>query len=436
MEPDRPQVLRLRDLSGIQSVHFRPSLFQSFFLGGFECSTHRNMAGCRLDLIAATRHDLLAREDYAQLAECGLLSARDGVRWHLVEAGAPGRYDWSSTLPLLHAAEAAGVQVIWDLFHYGWPDGLDIFSAGFVDRLARYAAAFARLHLAETGRAPFVCPVNEISFLAWAGGDMARMGPHARGRGAELKQQLVRAAIAATIAVRDAVPGTRVATVDPIIHIVPHAGQDPGPVEAYNEAQWQGWDMLTGRLDPGLGGSPDMLDVMGVNYYWNNQWLDNGEPLSPFDGRYRPLHDLLAAAQARYGKPFFLAETSIEGPPRADWLAYVSEEVRRAIRIGVPVEGICLYPILGHMGWDEDRYCDNGLFGAGPSLHGRRPVHAPLLVELHRQQALFTEFFAGSAPAPSLLSDQAITPGLPDRPGSSHDSEVNGRIPWQGHGAP
>ena len=64
-------------------------LFQSFFLGGFECSTHRNMSRRRLDMIAATRHDLLAREDYAQLAEHGIRAARDGVRWHLVETS-PG----------------------------------------------------------------------------------------------------------------------------------------------------------------------------------------------------------------------------------------------------------------------------------------------------------------------------------------------------------
>jgi hypothetical protein len=376
---------------------FRPDLFRSFFLGGFECSTHRNMSGRRLDLIAETSHDRWAQQDYAQLTEHGLRAARDGVRWHLVET-VPGQYDWSYVLPLLRSAEVAGVQVVWDLFHYGWPDDLDIFSAAFVARFARYAAAFARLHLEETGRPPFVCPANEASFLAWAGGDMARMGPHARGRGGELKRQLVRTAIAGTWAVREAVPGALFAAIDPIIHIAPRRDHDPGPVEAYNEAQWQGWDMLTGRLDPDIGGSPDMLDVMGVNYYWNNQWLDDGEPLSPFDCRYRPLHELLAAAQARYGKPFFLAETSIEGTRRADWLRYVGEEVRRAIRAGVPVEGVCLYPILCHTGWDEDRSCANGLFGAEP-VDGRRPVHAPLAAELRRQQALFAEFHTGSAVA-------------------------------------
>ena len=137
------------------SLISQPRLFRSFCLGGFECSTQRRADGRRLDLIAGTRHDLLAEEDYRQLTEHGIRAARDGVRWHLIET-APGRYDWSAVLPLLRAAERAGVQVVWDLCHYGWPDGLDIFSADFVERFARYAAAFAELHREQTGRPPMV----------------------------------------------------------------------------------------------------------------------------------------------------------------------------------------------------------------------------------------------------------------------------------------
>jgi len=371
----------------VTAVPTEPPLFQSFFLAGFECSSHRNKAGRRLDLIASTRHDLLAEEDYAAIVAHGMRVARDGVRWFLVEK-TRGQYDWSPVTPLLRAAEANGVQVLWDLLHYGWPDDLDIFSAAFVDRFAAYAAAFARWHREETGRAPFVCPINEMSFLAWAGGDMQRMAPHCAGRGGELKRQLVRATIAGTHAVRAAAPGARFATIDPVIHVVPREGQPPSPAAAYNEVQWEAWDLLTGRREPGLGGSPDMLDVMGVNYYWNNQWTYPVGTLSPFDPRYKPLPELLAAAHARYGRPIFIAETSIEDDQRADWLAYVGEEVRRAIAAGVPIQGICLYPIIGHIGWDDRRYCANGLFEMVPK-HGRRPVHAPLAAELRRQQALF-----------------------------------------------
>ena len=248
-------------------VPFKPRVFRSFFLGGFECSTQRRADGRRLDLIAATRHDQLAASDYRQLARHGIKASRDGVRWHLVERGAPGWYDWSPVLPLLRAARTAGVQVAWDLCHYGWPDELDVFSVGFVDRLANYAAAFARLHLNELGRPPVVCPVNEISFLAWAGGDMGKMNPAARGRGLELKRQLVRAAAAAARAVRHAAPGARILAIEPIIHVVPQRGEDTGLAEAwYNRAQCQAWDMLAGRTEPELGGSLEAFDVVGVNY--------------------------------------------------------------------------------------------------------------------------------------------------------------------------
>ena len=151
-------------------------MFGSFFLGGFECSTHRRADGRRLDLIAGTGHDRLAAQDYRQLAEHGIRAVRDGVRWHLVEAS-PGHYDWSAVLPLLRAAEETGTQAVWDLCHYGWPDWLDVWSGDFAGRFADYAAAFARLHVAETGEAPLLCPVNEISFVAWSGSSLGYMNP-------------------------------------------------------------------------------------------------------------------------------------------------------------------------------------------------------------------------------------------------------------------
>ncbi|MBA2621600.1 MAG: beta-glucosidase, partial [Acidobacteria bacterium] len=39
-------------------------IFASDILGGFECSTHINYLGKRVDVISATRHDCLAETDY------------------------------------------------------------------------------------------------------------------------------------------------------------------------------------------------------------------------------------------------------------------------------------------------------------------------------------------------------------------------------------
>jgi len=61
------------------------SLFRGFLMGGFECASNRRSDGRRLDLTASTEHDRFAREDYRALAAQHILTARDGLRWHLIE---------------------------------------------------------------------------------------------------------------------------------------------------------------------------------------------------------------------------------------------------------------------------------------------------------------------------------------------------------------
>src|SRR6185436_3497570 len=124
--------------------------FASFFMGGFECSTHRLRSGRRLDVLGATGHDRFARQDYQRLADRGMYTARDGLRWHLIETS-PGVYDFSGVVPMLQAAHDTGVLVIWDILHYGWPDDLDIFSDTFVKRLAAFSQAFVQVAVQTTG---------------------------------------------------------------------------------------------------------------------------------------------------------------------------------------------------------------------------------------------------------------------------------------------
>ncbi|MGE8361033.1 beta-glucosidase [Pseudomonas sp.] len=366
-----------------------PSLFDSFFMGGFECSTHRRQDGRRLDLIEGTAHHRWAREDYAALRRQGLRTVRDGLRWHLIET-APGHYDWSSFLPQLRAAEGTGTQVIWDLCHYGWPDDLDIWRPPFVERFARFAAATARIVREESDRIPFYSPLNEMSFWAWAGGEVAYFAPLGTGRGDELKHQLIRASIAAIEAIRAVDPRARFVQVDPVIHVVPRGSRssEQEDAERYRLSQFQAWDMLAGMQWPGLGGRPEYLDILGVNYYDNNQWFMGGGTLWRGDPRYRPFSGILAEVYQRYRRPMLVAETGAEGEQRADWLRYIGEQVHLALQRGVPLEGICLYPILDYPGWTDDRHCQAGLFGFADAT-GQRPVHAPLADELRHQQTLF-----------------------------------------------
>ena len=161
----------------------RQPLFPSFFLGGFECSTHlRHLDRRRLDLAISTKHERFVREDYERLQGVGIATARDGVPWYRVDRGG-GAYDWSGVVPMIRAARETKTLVLWDLLHFGYPDGLDFFSPELVERFRRFARAFARLHRDETDGPLFVAPVNEISFVSWGGGDAGFFNPFATGRG-------------------------------------------------------------------------------------------------------------------------------------------------------------------------------------------------------------------------------------------------------------
>lgn len=361
--------------------------FRSFFLGGFECSTHRLFQGKRLDLIAATQHDRFCESDYAGLREIGISSTRDGVRWHLIEIS-PYSYDFSSLVPMLRAARTTGMQVVWDIFHYGWPDDLDIFSPEFLRRFGAFAREVARVVSNETDDVPYFCPVNEISFFAWGAGDLAILNPFAQGRGEELKAQLVRAAIVGIDSVRSVAPHARFVQVDPVINVVTSLDESEAGRRAaatHNRAQFDSWDMLSGCLHPGLGGSSQHLDIVGANYYVHNQWVYQGKFIEPSDPRYRPLHEILGELYRHYSRPLFIAETGIEDERRPEWLRYICDEVVEAIRRGIPVEGICLYPILNYPGWDDERHCYAGLWDSCDGS-GKRDIYAPMAQELERQQ--------------------------------------------------
>jgi len=290
---------------------------------------------------------------------------------------------------MIRAAQDTGVQVIWDICHYGWPDDIDVFRPEFVTRFRAFARAFTSLLVNETDETPYLSPVNEISYLAWGAAEVGFLHPCARKRGTELKCQLVRASIAAIDAIRAVSPRVRIVQVDPLINVV----TEPGATEerrraaaGYTESQFDGFDMLAGRLWPQLGGDPAYLDIIGANYYVHNQWVLDGRFIERTDPRYRPLHEMLGDLYRRHGKPVFISETGIEANRRPEWLAYIADEVVLALENGIPVEGVCLYPIVNHPGWADDRHCHNGLWDYCNDS-GHREIYNPLADELRRQNA-------------------------------------------------
>jgi hypothetical protein len=386
-------------------VTFLPTLFDSFWMAGFESACHVTRAGTRLDMLHATQHDRFIDADYAQLADVRIGTARDTIRWHRVEPS-PGVFDFGSVRPYVEAAAASDLQVIWDLLHYGVPDHVDVFAGDFPGRFARFAAASAAFVKAHVPGVPFYTPINEISFYSWAAGEVGWFHPFGHGRGAELKRQLVRAWIGAVDAIREVDPRARFVAVEPLIHVVPPPGEADhgGRAAAMRESQFEAWDMIAGLRDPGLGGAADYLDVIGVNFYHDNQWEEPGGVrlhwhVHPRDARWMPLHRLLQEVHARFQRPLIIGETSHVGVGRAEWIREITDEVSLALAGGAPIEGICLYPILDRFEWDNPAHWHNsGVwdFAHEPDGTYRRVINAEYAEELRQCQMRLASLGCGS----------------------------------------
>ena len=342
--------------------------------------------GRRLDIIAHTDHDRRAEEDYRAVASQGMETVRDAVRWHRIESR-PGIYDWSSFLPMLRGAQRAGVEVVWDRCHCGLPDPRPPGAPDPPALCAAFAAAAARVFASETDAVPYWCPVNEISYWAYAGGDKGEIAPFGIKRGLEWKRQLARMAILAVRALRAVDPRARFLHADPVIHIVPSHPAQEEDAEVHRQLMFDAWDMIAGRRDQDLGGSPDCLDLVGVNFYSNNQWFHHGDTIRRGPPPYRPFGQILGEVWRRYGRPIVVAETGAErqeGPP---WLNYVAAEIRSALDAGIPVAGCCIYPVMDYPGWVDDRHCRCGLVSAD-SDWGRRRIDPEMAAALADAKAL------------------------------------------------
>jgi hypothetical protein len=266
-------------------------------------------------------------------------------------------------------------------------------------------------------------PVNEPSYFAWAAGDAGLFAPHARGRGFELKLQLARAGLGGRDALLAACPEARILSVDSLCRVVaPHGRPDLEPeAEVWSrDIVFQSLDLLAGRLHPELGGSREALGVVGVNYYWTNQWElgSPGTPLRESDARHRPLRELVRTVHERYGGDVVISETGHIDALRAPWLRSVACEAEALLDADVPLRGVCLYPILGMPEWHaRDQWTRMGLW----DLVARdgalvRELHAPMWRELAAAQRLERRLRAARSGFQALDEESRVAAGAGARP--------------------
>lgn len=383
------------------------STFQTFFMGGFECADHINRTGERVNLLHETEHDLRASEDYTRLLALGIKVVREGVCWSAVEI-TPNEFDFTEVCNRMQAAEELGIQIIWDLCHFGYPEGLYPTHPKFCDRFIAFCVAFALFHRSETSQQLFVVPINEISFLSWHSGDVRGTVPFAVNSGWDIKYYLCKAAILGICAIRSILPGCRVVLVEPLIKIHPGLEQDQQLIANLNEEQFQAMDIIAGRLCPELGGAECNLDILGFNHYWNSQWDHTiGSIPWPGEPRRTGLADLLEEAYKRYQKPMLITETGHFGEGRALWIEEVTRECVRALDKGLPLLGACIYPVVDRPDWDNlYDYHNSGLWDLDESKD--RVAHEDSIIAILRAREILNSRKVNCRqPASSLLTTVA-----------------------------
>jgi UDP-galactopyranose mutase len=352
--------------------------FLSFWQSGFEGADHLNGSARPLCMNSMTDHYRQAPSDYGRLAVMGLKTVRESASWRQIDR--KGRFDFRRVQALCRHAKERGLQLMWTCFHYGVPPDVDIFSESFPRRFADYCNALA--HVVRRSRhneLPQVyTPINEISFLAWAICETGLIHPHLGTRaedGFELKKRLVRASIMAADAILEADPDARFLIVDPLVHSSPACEEERDAARLLDSYQFQAWDMLAGKLEPGLGGSPKYLDLVGANYYPSNQWDHSTRQMLewPGDPRRKRLSEMLVDLHRRYRRPLALSETSHTGSSRGPWLREVVAQVSEAMQAGADVRGICLYPALDRPDWEQPTHWhDSGMWHVHPRGFRRR----------------------------------------------------------------
>jgi hypothetical protein len=124
-----------------------------------------------------------------------------------------------------------------------------------------------------------------------------------------------------------------------------------------------------------------------VNYYLTGQWEHRrGGHLAFDDPRRKPFREMLIDTARRYpGHPILIAETGCWGDLRVPWLRMITEECDAAISAGVPLMGVCLYPLIDMTEWHAGHWMKFGVWDVEEvdGRYQRRPF-MPLLHELGR----------------------------------------------------
>ena len=331
------------------------------FLENSDFVRHKAGALYRQDEVRLIRHDEFLEADYQLLRGAGCAGVRDAAWWY-VSHPAPGRFNWSWLDRVVAAAEKWGLKLYLDLWHYGYPDWLDILSADAPMHFADFAHRIARRYPSLE----YYCVCNEPSLLVEMAGRQGKWSPFLSEEDpSAFRRQVGRMIVEASRAILEVKPDA--------VLILPEPWHATDRIPEDEQAAVL--DMVLGLRDPELGGCPELVTIIGLNHYR--------------DSTLPPFHRLLLNAQKRWPtKQIWVTETS--GPPtgwqQAEWFWWMLAETRLAALSGVDIPVFTWAPAISMYDWvDESRQLHNGIWVIDD--HGGRQPNGKMLqaIELARQ---------------------------------------------------
>jgi hypothetical protein len=321
----------------------------------------KNGVAYRQDEVNLIRHDEFLEGDYRLMVDAGCVGIRDAARWYLSHP-APGIFDWSWMDRVVEAADKHNLKLYLDLWHYGYPDWLDLLSAEAPVHFAEFSQSIA----CRYPTLQYYCVCNEPSLLVELAGRQGDWSPFLREEDpSTFRRQISKMIIAASKAILEVKP-------DAVLIIPePWHATDTNPED--NQAAVL--DTVMGLRDPDLGGCSDLVTIIGLNHYR--------------DSTLPPFHRLLMNAQKRWpNKSLWVTETS--GPPtgwqQAEWLWWMLAETRLALLSGANIEVFTWAPAISMYDWvDETLQLHNGIWILDENGQRLPNGKMPQALELARQ---------------------------------------------------
>ena len=330
-----------------------------------------------LDEYALTNHYQYFREDLDRIKSFGVKAMRYGMPWYKAEPE-KGKFDWDWIDRAIDHAAGTGVEIIFDLMHYGVPLWLEnqFLNTDYEKHVADWGAAFAYRF---KDRVRYYTPFNEPLVCSEHTGLRGTWPPYLRGADGQVKilRNISRGMTRTIEAIRQVQPDAIMVQVDAAGEVLPDT-PDLAEAAALETAKtFIATDLVVGLvgkdhilrdwlLQYGMSEAdlqwhldrPQFLEFIGTNYYpetSQQKLVRHGDELirQPLPARAAGMRNSVKAFAERYGRPVIITECSINGTieQRAKWLSEAATSIRDIRAEGLPLVGFIWFPVLDLIDW-------------------------------------------------------------------------------------